>query len=194
MLECAPLGKALLEKTKLDKVLPKLAKKGNEETRELCQKAIEHSAKPSEEKPTGNGTPTNEATRPIQPVPATSRLPESLSVRKPAKETGDAATKKIEKAGTTKVGSPATGSKPSTIPGRSSSVDQTKSSAVKTGAKPPGSAAATDAPPTKVKHVISKPSPFMGLQSASKKPGTSMTAQKAATAPASNSKSTYVNP
>lgn len=189
MLRCNPLGQVLLEKTKLDKVLPKLAKKGNEKTRELCQRAIEHSAGQPKEKPTSNGTPINEATNPVQLPSTSARLPETLSIRKSAKEPGDVSTKKVATASSTKSTLGATASKPSTLSNRLSSVNQTSLATGKAATKSSANSAATDTA-TKVKHVVPKPTPFMGLQSASKKPGTSITAQKATTTPTTDPKPT----
>lgn len=172
------IDQALLEKTKLDKVLPKLLKKGDEKVQALVRKVLDNVSTSS--KPKDSSRPGEQTTEPrtelakgglngklstglrtAEPQPHLKRPRDSSSSTAPP-------AKKSVIAGSSRASS---GAAVKSIPVKGSQL-------VKTDTK---SSNLTPAPKNKANHVAIKPSSlFANLQSASKKPGTSIAAQKAA--------------
>lgn len=164
MTHCTTIDQALLEKTKMDKVLARILKRGDDDGKKYAQKVLDNAAEVSKQKTTGvkvaKPEPTNGATIKIQK----DRLPtfdskdvkkDQSTIRKPStvanKTSNSAAASKFVRADALK-------------------------SAAKPDAKAPIKATATEVSTTKTKTntVTAKPSGFFsGLKSASKKPGTS---------------------
>lgn len=179
MARCVTVDPVVLEKTKLDKLLLKLIKRSEERIKVLAQQVLSNAEQHSKHK-TGDsksaqieeaskpGAPnfSNSPGRASEPVSTLKRQREATApvviVSKrgasvnPSKQSGQPSAKAIGAAGK---GTPAT-------------KETSKTSGVST--------LPIAAPKIKVNHVTTKPSVFSSLQSASKKPGTSNAAQKAA--------------
>lgn len=178
MTRCATLDEAVLAKTKTDKVLPRLIKKGDEHVKELAQRVLENAAAISKQK-NANG-------KPVQ-LEAKDKASKINSIAKPSpvessRAAGTASGIKKARAPELPAGQPA--KKPSNAGTASSGAAPAKSigfsgkrqQAAKVDPKSVAKATSSIAPISKVKpnHVSAKPSGFFtSLQSASKKPGTS---------------------
>jgi hypothetical protein len=150
MVRCPFLNKGLFEKTKLDRILPRLEKKGDSNVQSLVQKVydivksnpeeVNPDSKPSEAEPINKSEPTKPPVSTKASGPAKSKTPTT--------------------AGTVKSGNV----------NMKSANGANKLSTIKNEAKM--------SEPPKPKPVVKAQSLFSGLQSASKKPGTSLSAQK----------------
>ena len=160
----ATIDQALLEKTKMDKVLPRLVKRGDDEGRKFAQKVLDNAAEVSKQKTAGV-----KALKLDQPNGTAAKIQKGRS------ESSDS--KDVEK-------EQAAVRKPSTVANKlSSSGAMAKPSAMtarqpaaKADAKATAKTAAADASVAKIKanNITAKPSGFFSsLKSASKKPGTS---------------------
>lgn len=167
------LDAAMLEKYKLNKVILKFAKRGDEYIKELANQVLDPGGKP--------GKPIIADTKDVErvekkvavPVKANSSIVRAAA---PSTKTAVPLSKPIDRKPTTQSAvKSSTGVANRTLPITSKAMND---------AKVDGKAGGTGTPTTlptkeKIKHVISKPSVFASLQSASKKPGTSNAAQKA---------------
>jgi hypothetical protein len=213
-MKCVTLEQSLLEKTKLDKVLPRLSKRTDEKCKSMIQKILENAEQYTKQKlsepqmavsvdsskvgapnasttmpnsrvggSTGsanmvNGSSSNAnavnsststaRTRPSEPHPNMKR-PQSMGSLGPAP------------VGLKKTTLPAS-SRPSGLGSAKASVPPNKSVQPARQDSRAQTAPSNNAVPPKVKvvNVTAKPSVFSSLQSASKKPGTSIASQKAA--------------
>ena len=160
MHRCVTIDQPMLEKTKLDKVLPRLVKRGDDQGRTFAQKILDNAAAISKQKITGGKAVQNQ-----QPNGSAPRSPvENKEVKREQLDEGKKAPSVVSKASSLlKTAKSANGPE-----NRPPSVKIDGKSNVKIGG--------ADASATKIKtnHVTAKPSGFFaGLKSASKKPGTS---------------------
>ena len=196
MIRCSTVDQPLLEKTKLDKALAKLLKRGDDTVKALAQEALDSVARytkqkelevKSAQKPIsgsarglGINEPVAPSVRGTQPSNSLKRQRESsTSSVQPAKKIAPSVSSTKSN---TNVPVKATGgtNKGKVVPkSDSKSAASTNASIINTKAK--------------VNHVVVKPSTFFSsLQSASKKPGTSNAAIKAAQH--NESKTRFVQP
>ena len=168
------------EAARVEKSLVRLMKKSNEKTKVLARRAMDvaeqclkdksadaRSTQNVELSKEGAVTMPSRSVQPPEPVSASKRQRDSATpVVNVSKKTSSVASSKLSSstaAKTTGIASKAT---------LSTKTDgKTSSTAI---------AASTAVPKVKINHVVVKPSVFSSLQSASKKPGTSMAALKAA--------------
>ena len=177
MTRCTTLDQAVLTKTKIDKVLPRLVKKGDDEGKDLAQRVLNNAAAISKQK-SGDGKPlpsqetkekNSKTTSIAKPLLEHSRPSNNVpGIKKPrAENAAEQPVKKISTEGRVSSG---------TTTARSSALLRKRQQPAKidpkTATKPTPSSAPT--PKVKTNHISAKPSGFFSsLQSASKKPGTS---------------------
>ena len=172
MARCTTMDQSLLERTKLDKVLPKLVKRGDDKIKSLGQQILDNAEQSSKQKP------------------AESRLGQTVESKAGVSSTQGRASELAASLKRQRDAAPSTvvGVKKGSISKPGSSVSTktggslTKASFPIKGEAKSSTSSTTNSIPAKVKvnHVVAKPSVFSSLQSASKKPGTSIAAQKAA--------------
>lgn len=168
-----------LEKAKLDKLLPKLVKKGDEKVRLLAQKVLDNSGIASD-KQVANGKSLQshlmkESTA-VQSVQDGSRSSDGGSSLKRPRVNDSSSIVPHKKQANSETNVP-NSTKP--IPKPVSGLEKRRQQAAKTDPKVGAKAASSASVPEKVKtnHIAAKPSAFFSsLQSASKKPGTAKTA------------------
>ena len=183
MTRCTTVDQALLEKTKLSKVFPKLLKRSNEKIKSLAQKVLDSAESVSKQPASENKSSTN-----VDPVKKTTSVSASTNVRASVQANGVTRPREITSSTISTLRKPISG--PSVASKQSPAVSGKNAIAAAKGTQPAKSdgkastlTTSSGNPSTKVKinHVVAKPtSLFAGLQSASKKPGTSNAAQKAA--------------
>ncbi len=161
MNRCVTIDQSMLEKTKMDKILPRLLKRADDQGKILAQKILDHAANISKQKTTGGKAGQNPPTN--GPVP---RSPvDAKDVKRERPDDGKKVSSLTSKGSNlVKTGKSTNGPD---IRQSSGKVD-TKSITKTTGA---------DTPATKIKTNQINPKPtgfFAGLKSASKKPGTSV--------------------
>jgi hypothetical protein len=153
MIRCITIDQSILEKTKLDKVLPRIVKRGDDQGKDYAQKILDKAANVSKQKTTAKSTEGQ------QPNGVVSKLPgDHKGIKREQSDDG-----KKNSGSNVKGSSLITPVKPANP---SSKVD-TKVTAKTT---------AGDLAPAKTKAInrVTKPTGFFaGLKSASKKPGTS---------------------
>lgn len=177
MTRCTTLDQAVLARTKIDKVLPRLVKKGDDEGKDLAQRVLNNAAAISKQK--------NGDSRPFQSQETKEKATKNTSIAKPSLEnsrpfnnvpgikkprTETAAEQTIKKTSTEgRISSGTTTARSTSVQGKR---QQPAKIDPKTATKPAPSSAPT--PKVKTNHISAKPSGFFSsLQSASKKPGTS---------------------
>lgn len=159
MSRCVTIDQSILEKTKLDKVLPRIVKRGDEQGKILAQRIFDKAANVSKQKTTAK------AVEGQQPNGLVSKLPTDH------KEIKREQTEDIKKI-------PGPKSKGSSFAAPTKSANTSVKVDVKTSAKNAGPDAAVAK--TKGNSSVTKPTGFFaGLKSASKKPGTSAKAEEA---------------
>ena len=163
-MKCTPITQDTFEKTKLDKVLPKLLKRGNENVKSLVQAVLDHITKASKNK-------ANVSEKVTAQVGLAGG--EKTDASSAARQEADLGTGK-------KTTIPASQPRASTTLGKGLAAAK-PNAALKPNGKPSESNDAKASPVT-AKPITAQPSLFSGLLSASKKPGTSMASQKAAKA------------
>ena len=161
MNRCVTIDQEMLEKTKLDKVLPRLLKRGDDQGKALAKKILDNATQLSQNKTAGG--------KAGQRSQANGETPKfSTDTKEIGRDLADDSNKKV----------------PSLIPKgsaagkivKSASVPDARQSPAKVGAKSSTKTGGADssAPKTKTNHITTKPTGFFaGLKSASKKPGTS---------------------
>ena len=148
----------MLEKTKLDKILPRLVKRGDDQVKSFAQKLLDNATNTSKHKPAagkaGQIQQSNGA--------FSGSVPDTKSIKREAPDDDKKPLESLPKAAkitkTVKLGT-----------GQESSVKADAKVAIKT--------AGSDSSAVKIKtnHITAKPTGFFtGLKSASKKPGTSV--------------------
>ena len=175
MTRCVTIDQAMLEKTKLDKVLGRIVRRGDDQGKPLAQKVLDN-AEAVTKKKTADGTPLQppafKGTAMIRPPTINARVSETSSVQKKARSDQDSGVQSLKKQApsTSRLGQNT--SAPTKLAGAVSDKSQSAKIDPKIAAKT--TASATPAPKIKTNHVVAKPSAFFSsLQSASKKPGTS---------------------
>lgn len=175
MTRCITLDQAVLEKTKVDKVLARITKKGSDRVKALAQKVLDNAA--------ANNTQKGNDTKPalIQGVKEKAgvkvQLPNSRTVdavvgMKRQRESESAAVQPARKINASSAAASAKNV--------GSITKRTQLSKTDVKAAPPSNSS-TPAPKPKANHIVAKPSGFFSsLQSASKKPGTSNAALQSA--------------
>lgn len=181
MTRCVTLDQAVLEKTKFDKVLPRLIKRGDGRVKELAQRVLDNAAALAKKKAELSHDARDVSAKekgPSKPLPTSKPPPPEpvLVARRP---------KEGERNGTLP--------QKKTIPAATTSVFRAPGSVKGTGmfSKRPSVSTADNKPAVpnttqnaakpKTNHIAAKPSGFFSsLQSASKKPGTSNAALQAA--------------
>ncbi|KAL9613061.1 MAG: hypothetical protein Q9167_002360 [Letrouitia subvulpina] len=179
MARCVTIDQAILEKTKMDKVLSKLVKRAEAQTKLSAQKVLDSASAVSKQKSLDSKSsqvaevkdrglskpPTDTPKASVEPNPGSKKFQGGGSLGpQPAKKLGTLTTTPTGQgvASTTK------------LPG---SVGKKPNPDAKAATK----ASAASAPKVKTNHIVAKPSGFFqSLQSASKKPGTSNAALQSA--------------
>ena len=177
MTRCTTLDLAVLAKTKIDKVLPRLVKKGDEEGKELAQRILSNAAANSKQKdPDGKPAHIQEAKEKdgktsawAKPSVDPSRVSNAVpGIKKPraADNLSPQPVKKLSNAVSASSGA---------APAKSTSLLGKRQQPAKVDPKAAVKSTPASAPPkVKNNHISAKPSGFFSsLQSASKKPGTS---------------------
>lgn len=199
MTRCTTVDQEILEKTKVDRVLQRLTKRGDQEGKLAARKILENAANVTKQKNAqGNPSQAPGSIEPrvksnglIQPTSDKSRLPDSnAGVRQPqATALSAGQINQRPRIGATASGTSATASsKPATL----------KAKRLQSGKADPNpvgkpTSAPVAVPKVKNNHVSAKPTNFfMSIQSASKKPGTSNAALLSAKA--KEGKDGYVAP
>ena len=167
-----------LEKTKLDKLLPKFVKKGDDGVKGLAQNFLEKfgssSNKSLSDSKSIQAQPVKDSSTVKLPVDGP-RLSGSASGIKRPRSGDTSGTPPNKKQAGSANGSSTSSNAPKTV----SLLEKRRQQAAKTDPKATGKASSSAAIPEKVKtnHITAKPSTFFSsLQSASKKPGTSKSA------------------
>ncbi|KAL9598870.1 MAG: hypothetical protein Q9219_004210 [cf. Caloplaca sp. 3 TL-2023] len=181
IMECTTIDQAMLERTKMDKVLPKIVKRGDEHGKAFAQKVLANAAAVSKQKSLDSkslkSVDSREATekktqagpRSTSEVPSGSKKPQS---------TGEAGVQPMKKGAAPTI-SVASNSTAASI--RAGNVIPKKTSMTESKSSDKGNS--TPATTARVKTNVVAPkatSFFSSLQSASKKPGTSNAALKSA--------------
>ena len=182
----------MLERTKLDKVLPRIVKRGDDQGKLLAQKILD-SAEAVTKKKTADGTPQQpqefKGTAMIKPPTFTSRSLDATVGTKKLRTDELSGVQSLKKQATSasQLGQATTSS--TKVPGIGSHKHQPAKTDPKAAAK--AAASAVPAPKVKTNHVVAKPSAFFSsLQSASKRPGTSNAALQSTKS--KDAKPTYV--
>ena len=172
MVQWVKVDRETLEKTKLDKLLPKLVKKGDEKVKSLAQQVLDKSGitlskLPADGKHVAN-QPSKDSATPASTVDGTRSIEGSPSLKRPRQnDTAASVPNKKQLSSDGAVSSPnKTVSKPI------SGLEKRRQQAAKADSKA-GSKVTSSTVPEKVKtnHIAAKPSAFFSsLQSASKKP------------------------
>ncbi|KAL8999544.1 MAG: hypothetical protein Q9169_001632 [Polycauliona sp. 2 TL-2023] len=164
MSHCVTIDQAMLERTKMDKVLPKIVKRGNDKGKAFAQAVLDNAATVSKQKSLDSKAPKISSNGVI--------VGTSTDIKKPS--IGGAVGPQVPKNVTASSNSVSTAAKGSNLATK-------KPSATDSKALNKGSAAAAAVPKVKTNVVAPKATSFFStLQSASKKPGTSNAALKAA--------------
>ena len=142
---CTSIDASLLEQTKMDKVIPRFVKRGDEQGKALAQRILDNAAKTKPQRASGAETAAGAGSAPNGVSP--NKHPRAGTTEIPKSRTNTV--KEVAGDGSNKVSKPSLAGKNAPLNGES----DTKVKATSTAAKPTGF--------------------FAGLQSASKKPGTS---------------------
>jgi len=186
MARCTTLDQSLLERTKLDKLLPKLVKRGDEKIKSLGQQILDNVEQSSKQKPADSKSAQTVESK-AGSLSTQGRASELVASVKRQRDNASPAVTGLKKGTSTSLSKPGAAAAIKATGGLSKA-----SHPVKTEAKSSASSTASTIPAkVKVNHVVAKPSVFSSLQSASKKPGTSIAAQKAAQQ--SDGKTRYVH-
>ncbi len=165
----------MLEKTKLEKVLPRIVKRGDDQGKLLAQKVLD-SAEAVTKRKAVDGTPLQpqefKGTAMIKPPTINPRSSDAVSGTKRLRADEASGAQSLKKQATSLSLSGQATTTLSKVSGIVSNKHQTAKIDPKIAAK--ATASAAPAPKVKINHVVAKPSAFFSsLQSASKKPGTS---------------------
>ncbi|KAL8814194.1 MAG: hypothetical protein Q9223_006563, partial [Gallowayella weberi] len=183
---CTTIDQAMLERTKMDKVLPKIVKRGGEQGKAFAQKVLDNAAAASKQKSLDSKTSKSSDSKDAAAKGAVvgSKAPtEAASEGKRPQSSGVGGAQVLKKSSAasaaTSLNSISADTKGSLLDAKRAAGTDLK--AVNKGAVNKGAVPATTS--TKVKTNVAAPkatSFFSSLQSASKKPGTSNAALKAA--------------
>ena len=172
----------MLEKTKLDKVLPRVIKRGSEKGKVFAQKAQDNISAASKQKALDSKTVQLTETKGDSVARATTassqNVGEMSGFKKPIAN-GSVGQQSVRKTGAANAATTSSAVAVNTKSSGSITKKPPTESRTPTTAKP--TTTPTNAPKTKINHVPAKPSAFFtSLQSASKKPGTSNAALQSA--------------
>lgn len=175
MTRCITIDQAILEKTKLDKVLPRIVKRGDDQGKLLAQKVLD-SAEAVTRKKAADGTPPQpqefKGTAMNKPSTSNPRSSDSVSGTKRLRVDEASGIQSLKKQAISTSQSGQATTTLTKVPGILGNKHQPVKIDAKGAAK--ANASAVPAPKVKTNHVVAKPSAFFSsLQSASKKPGTS---------------------
>ncbi|KAL8647878.1 MAG: hypothetical protein Q9226_006247 [Calogaya cf. arnoldii] len=169
MSHCVTIDQPMLERTKMDKVLPKIVKRGNDQGKAFAQAVLDNAAAVSKQKSLDSKAPKASDNKMSIETDMNSKKPTSGGV------VGSQGSKRSPVANST------ASSNSVLAGGRSGSVTAKKPSATDPKVLNKGAVAATTVSKVKTNVVAPKATSFFSsLQSASKKPGTSNAALKAA--------------
>ena len=173
------VDQSVLEKVKLDKVLSKLLKRGNEQIKSSAQEVLNSATALSKKKEDGGKVTFSQGSKePSSTITTTAapRVPAAIvGVKRPRENTSSSSSAPPTKKSSSTI--------KSTLAPSAKAGTGKRGAVSKTEAKPSTNSTANGVPVSKIKvnHVVSKPTSFFSsLQSASKKPGTSIAAQKSA--------------
>ncbi|KAL8725558.1 MAG: hypothetical protein Q9166_007281 [cf. Caloplaca sp. 2 TL-2023] len=179
MSHCVTIDQPMLERTKMDKVLPKIVKRGDEQGKAFAQKVLDNAAAVSKQKSSDSKAPKsseNKETTTKSTVTSLKTFTDTSSgIKKsqPGEAAGSQAAKKSSAASTS--------ASPNSISAgaKSNNLATKKPSGTDSKALNKGAVSATTTAKVKTSVVAPKATSFFsGLQSASKKPGTSLKAAK----------------
>ncbi|KAL6721369.1 hypothetical protein ACLMJK_000472 [Lecanora helva] len=165
MVRCVTIDQEMLEKTKFDKVLPRLLKRGDDQGKVLAQKILDNAAEISQQK-----TNTGKAGQRPQSNGDSPKISGDTKVLKHDQVDDSKKVSSVSSKGLT-----------ANKTNKSSSALDHRQSPIKAEVKSAAKTTGSDASTVKVKtnHVTAKPTGFFaGLKSASKKPGTSAKAEE----------------
>lgn len=176
MIRWLKVDRETLEKTKLDKLLPKLVKKGDEKTKVLAQRVLDKSGIILSNRQVPDGKQSQlHATKESNAVNSSkedSRLSEGLKRSRANDPSSGVPNKK--QANSENASPNSTKNIPKPVSGLEKRRQQAAKADVKSGQKATSSATVVEK--VKTNHIAAKPSAFFSsLQSASKKPGTAKT-------------------
>ena len=176
MIRWLKVDRETLEKTKLDKLLPKLVKKGDEKTKVLAQRVLDKSGiiLSNRQVPDGKQSQlhTTKESNAVNSSKEDSRLSEGLK-RSRANDLSSGVPNK-KQANSENASPNSTKNIPKPVSGLEKRRQQAAKADVKSGQKATSSATVVEK--VKTNHIAAKPSAFFSsLQSASKKPGTAKT-------------------
>ena len=164
MSHCVTIDQAMLERTKMDKVLPKIVKRGNDQGKTFAQAVLDNAAAVSRQK-----SLDSKASKPMDNKLSSGKSPDN---KKPS--SGETVGSQAPKNTTTSSNGVSAGTKDGNITAKKQSGTDAK-------ALGKGPVSATTVPKVKTNVVAPKATSFFSsLNSASKKPGTSNAALKAA--------------
>ena len=161
MTRCVTIDQSILEKTKLDKVLPRLAKRGDDQVKQFAQEILDNAPKVSKQRATGEALVQSQQSsgstaKPSSERPRAPDVNETKPMRSDAKKASGVAGK-------------------ATMTAKSANAPEARQSSAKTDSKTAVKTVGMDnSSKLKANHITAKPSSFFSsLKSASKKPGTS---------------------
>ncbi|KAK4980907.1 hypothetical protein LTR66_010292 [Elasticomyces elasticus] len=180
---CTTLTEELLEKTHLDRILPRYKKKGDVKIQELLKMITDNAIAGSKKKKESEAAvkvekPAPPKSKEAQAAPPTTKrsVESSSSLKRPAPATSNGQPSKRVASGLTAVTSPT----PALAKAAS---NQTKRPVIGNGAATIATTSASAPPAVKTKPIAGKPTGFFSsLSSAPKKPGTALNPSKAPTA------------
>lgn len=177
MNRCTTVDQSLLERTKLDKILPKFVKRGDEKIKTLAQQVLDNVEQYSKQKPADSKSAQTVDSSKATSIGAQKRAPEPVAPLKRQRDIAAPAVAGLKKGTSMSLSRPG-----SAVTTKTTGPLSKATQPAKTEAKPSGTSSTANIISCKVKvnHVVAKPSLFSSLQSASKKPGTSIAALKAA--------------
>ena len=181
MSRCITLDQAVLERTKVDKVLGRITRKGDDRVKALAQKVLDNAAATNTQKSNDTKAALSQGIKDTAGVKV--QLPSSRAVdavvgMKRQRESEFAGVQPAKKANA----STATASSIAAPTKNTGTISKrTQPSKLDTKAAPLSTSTSMPAPKPKANHIVAKPSGFFSsLQSASKKPGTSNAALQSA--------------
>ena len=159
MTRCVTIDQSILEKTKMDKALPRLVRRGDDQGKKFAQEILDNAASITKQKATGEKSTTNGvSTKSSSNGPRVAEANETKATRPEVKKTSTLSNKSS-----------------STTTSKSANSSDARQSTAKADAKFTSKALGTESSNKPKANVITtKPSAFFSsLKSASKKPGTS---------------------
>ena len=171
---CATLNQRLLEQTKLDRMLPRFVRKGNEQIKQLAQQVIDNAIKLSKQDAEDKkDVPIKGETKTASSKPTTTQEAAGVKRSRSSDTPSSQPAKRPAQPVPPRAGPSSAGVKPGLSNNTKTAASKTATSA-RAEPKPAANASASDSP-TKPKSAVQKaPSLLSSLKPASKKPGTSI--------------------